>query len=191
MSQHTRAAGRTCNVGVLGRLLEEGVEVMSVNRNKSTLQYLKAHSKISSTKCTALNVDERVGKQFSLWTNTVAYGDSLIEVVEAYVSQLHLIDSQKQDLKILRTAFNYNGYGEQLNDLRFSPADRYTSAVKYRSLFTYIDGDAYQVSIRVAKNNPVGADTLEKNFGGGGRERAAGTETLLDINMSGLLSYVM
>lgn len=70
MSQVSLATGRKCSVGVLGRLPEEGVEVMFVDRNKSTHQDLNADSNISSTKCTALNVDERVGKQFSLWTNT-------------------------------------------------------------------------------------------------------------------------
>ena len=107
MSQYTLATGRTCNIGVLGRLVEEGVEVMSVDPNKSTLRKVKKHSKISSAKCTVFNVDERVGKQFSLWTIAGAYGDNLIEVLETYVSQLNLIDSQKQDLKTLGTALNW------------------------------------------------------------------------------------
>ncbi len=47
-------------------LLEAGHKAMYVVRSRTTLQYLKADSKISSTKCTALNVDELIGKRFSL-----------------------------------------------------------------------------------------------------------------------------
>ena len=51
--------------------------------------------------------------------------------------------------------------------------------------------NAYQVSIRAAKNNPVGADTLAKKFGGGGRERAAGIECLLSAEIDTLWADLM
>ena len=64
MSQVSLATGRKCSVGVLGRLPEEGVEVMFVDRNKSTHQDLKEHCKIfHSSTCTA---DEIIDKQPSL-----------------------------------------------------------------------------------------------------------------------------
>jgi hypothetical protein len=242
------------NTAALNRVLEQGAKVLYLDHHHAgdipKHPNLEAHIKTASDTCTALIVDELIDKQFSLWAIVGAYGDNLIDVADAYASQLNLTDAQKQDLKALGTALNYNGYGEQLSDLWFNPADLYRSAVKYRSPFTYIkeeaetiatltngyqhdleqglsvkpykatekaamvilpdeawarringvlgneltnrhpnrmhlilspkseDGDAYQVSIRAAKNNPVGADTLAKKFGGGGRERAAGIARL-------------
>jgi nanoRNase/pAp phosphatase (c-di-AMP/oligoRNAs hydrolase) len=42
---------------------------------------------------------------------------------------------------------------------------------------------SYQVSIRAAINNLVGADEIAMKFGGGGRKGAAGTTLLHQINL--------
>ncbi|MFT5308492.1 MAG: hypothetical protein ACI93R_002713 [Flavobacteriales bacterium] len=250
------------NTTALNRVLEQGAKVLYLDHHHAgdipNHPNLEAHIKTASDTCTALIVDELIGKQASLWAIVGAYGDNLIDVADAYASQLNLTDAQKQELKTLGTALNYNGYGEQLSDLWFNPADLYRSAVRYSSPFTYIkeeaetiatltngyqhdleqglsvkpykatekaamvilpdavwarrisgvlgneltnrhpnrmhlilspksqSGDAYQVSIRAAKNNPVGADTLAKKFGGGGRERAAGIDRLLETEIDTL-----
>jgi hypothetical protein len=242
------------NTAALNRVLEQGAKVLYLDHHHAgdipNHPNLEAHIKTASDTCTALIVDELIDTQFSLWAIVGAYGDNLIDVADAYASQLNLTDAQKQELKALGTALNYNGYGEKLSDLWFNPADLYRSAAKYSSPFTYIkeeadtiatltngyqhdleqglnvkpykatekaalvilpneawarrisgvlgneltnrypnrmhlvlssknqNSDAYQVSIRAAKNNPVGADTLAKKFGGGGRERAAGVDEL-------------
>jgi single-stranded DNA-specific DHH superfamily exonuclease len=252
----------TRNTAALKRVLEQGAKVLYLDHHHAgdipNHPNLEAHIKTASDTCTALIVDELIGKQASLWAIVGAYGDNLIDVADAYASQLNLTDAQKQELKTLGTALNYNGYGEQLSDLWFNPADLYRSAAKYSSPFTYIKeeaetiatltngyqhdleqglsvkpykatekaamvilpdaawarrisgvlgneltnrypnrmhlilspksqgGDAYQVSIRASKNNPIGADTLAKKFGGGGRERAAGIDRLLSAEIEPL-----
>jgi hypothetical protein len=244
----------TRNTAALNRVLEQGAKVLYLDHHHTgdipNHPNLEAHIKTASDTCTALIVDELIDKQLPLWAIVGAYGDNLIDVADAYANQLNLTDAQKQELKALGTALNYNGYGEQLSDLWFNPADLYRSAAKYSSPFTYIkeeadtiatltngyqhdleqglsvkpykatekaamvilpneawarrisgvlgneltnrhpnlmhliltpksqSDNAYQVSIRAAKNNPVGADTLAKKFGGGGRERAAGVDEL-------------
>lgn len=46
--------------------------------------------------------------------------------------------------------------------------------------------DQYLVSIRAAKNNLVGADTIAVKFGGGGRKGAAGVDRLLETEIDPL-----
>ena len=250
------------NTAELNRVLEQGAQVLYLDHHHAgdipNHPNLEAHIKTASDTCTALIVDELIDKQLPLWAIVGAYGDNLIDVADAYANQLNLTDAQKQELKALGIALNYNGYGEQLSDLWFNPADLYRSAAKYSSPFTYIkeeadtiatltngyqhdleqglsvkpykatekaamvmlpneawarrisgvlgneltnrhpermhliltpksqSDNAYQVSIRAAKNNPVGADTLAKKFGGGGREGAAGIECLLSADIDTL-----
>ena len=50
-----------------------------------------------------------------------------------------------------------------------------------------VDGKpTYLVSIRAAKNNLVGADTIAVKFGGGGRKGAAGIDRLLETEIDAL-----
>jgi hypothetical protein len=48
------------------------------------------------------------------------------------------------------------------------------------------DKPTYLVSIRAAKNNLVGADTIAVKFGGGGRKGAAGIDRLLETEIDTL-----
>ncbi|MEY8200998.1 MAG: DHH family phosphoesterase, partial [Colwellia sp.] len=52
------------------------------------------------------------------------------------------------------------------------------------------DEITYQVSIRAAKNNPVGADEVAVKFGGGGRKGAAGIDVFSSRSKSHLISML-
>ena len=134
MSQHILATGNTCNVGEIGKVAQQVADVMFVDRNISTIQYLQTHKEIFLSICNVLIVDELISKQFSLWATAGAYGDNLIDVIETCASQLNLSDAQIQDLKDLGEVFNFNGYNEQLSDLWFNSVDLYKLVRTYTTL---------------------------------------------------------
>ncbi|MEY8214078.1 MAG: DHHA1 domain-containing protein, partial [Colwellia sp.] len=201
--------------------------------------------------CTSLIVNAYLKGQFEEWAIVAAFGDNIIKVAEALCEKAGYNKEQSNQLRTLGISMNYNGYGADLTDLFYHPAELYKIAVKYASPFDFINNEAdvintlsngysddmakalqtkpihesetaamfilpnekwarrvsgvvgnelanqlpdrahailteregkidnemtYQVSIRAPKNNPVGADVIANQFGGGGRKAAAGID---------------
>jgi hypothetical protein len=227
---------------------------------------LEAHINTASNTCTGLIIDYYLKGQYRDWAIVAAYGDNITQVAGEYATQAELTDEQRQQLRALGVAMNYNGYGASLEDLFYHPAELYKLAAPYQSPFDFIKERAdvyktltvgyqsdleqglnitpihtndkaamimlpnkqwarrisgvlgnelanqypdrahailtereeqvegpegqkektYLVSIRAAKNNLVGADTIAVKFGGGGRKGAAGIDRLLEIEIDAL-----
>jgi hypothetical protein len=227
---------------------------------------LEAYINTAANTCTGLIIDYYLKGQYREWAIVAAYGDNINQVADEYATYAELTDEQRQQLRALGVAMNYNGYGASEEDLFYHPADLYKLAAPYQSPFDFIKERAdvyktltegyatdlekglnitpvrssdnaamimlpneqwarrisgvlgnelanqypdrahailtereeqvegpgskkektYLVSIRAAKSNLVGADTIAVKFGGGGRKGAAGIDRMLETDIDTL-----
>ncbi|MDH4121388.1 MAG: acetyltransferase [Deltaproteobacteria bacterium] len=81
--------------------------------------YIHTHSQL----CTSLIVDQLLGGRYRPWAVAAAFGDNLPEAARQAAETLNLSAKQLSDLRELGEWLNYNGYGETLEDLLFSPIE--------------------------------------------------------------------
>ncbi len=86
---------------------------------------LRAHIRTEADVCTSLLVDEYLEGEYRLWAITAAFGDGLSRVAEHLCQDLGLVATERDVLRELGEALNYNAYGESLEDLHFHPAALY------------------------------------------------------------------
>lgn len=133
----------------LVQLLNEGVRVLyfdhhfagDIPENKN----LEAHINTDPDMCTSLLVNEYLNNQYLAWAVTAAYGDNLFTTAENAAKPLNFSTEQLEQLKLLGTCINYNGYGASLADLIFTPEDLYKKIKPYSDPFDFIKNEqAYQ-----------------------------------------------
>lgn len=204
---------------------------------------LTAHIDTAPELCTSLLVDGWLNGEHRLWAITAAFGDNLHTSARLAAAPLGLDTPTLSALQTLGECLNYNGYGENLTDLWFDPAELYKTLHGYADPRQYIDdspayrklhdgymadlsaahalrplfandtaaafelpdapwarrvsgilanrlahehparahavltpasGNKYTVSIRAPLDRPTGADSLCREFPGGGGRAAAG-----------------
>ncbi|MSQ58128.1 MAG: acetyltransferase [Betaproteobacteria bacterium] len=86
---------------------------------------LRVHIRTDPDVCTSLLVDEYLEGEYRLWAITAAFGDGLTPVAEQLCRDFGLNDPDREALRELGEALNYNAYGESLEDLHFHPAALY------------------------------------------------------------------
>ncbi|MEK9765945.1 MAG: DHHA1 domain-containing protein, partial [Thalassolituus sp.] len=102
---------------------------------------LEAHINTASNTCTGLIVDYYLKGQYRLWAIVAAYGDNITQVADEYANQEGLSDEQRNLLKKLGVAMNYNGYGNSEDDLYYPPAELFRLASPYKTPFDFIEGE--------------------------------------------------
>ncbi len=75
--------------------------------------------------CTSLIVNSLLDGKYGAWAVAGAFGDNLDEPARSLAQQLGLDEKATETLKETGILLNYNGYGANLSDLFFSPADLY------------------------------------------------------------------
>ena len=73
-----------------------------------------------------------------LWAAVGSYGDNLRSLALEHTVECELSDEQNILLEELGTYINYNGYGESLSDLNFTPQDLFRILEPYDSPFDFI-----------------------------------------------------
>ncbi|WP_333005742.1 DHH family phosphoesterase [Vibrio coralliilyticus] len=130
------------NKASLETILAAGAQVFYADHHKSgdipQHTNLDAHINLDANTCTALIVDELLQGRFHLWAITAAYGDNLIAKADELAGRASLTDEQKEQLKELGTLINYNGYGAELTDLHFDPAQLFKQLLAYDDPFAVI-----------------------------------------------------
>lgn len=130
------------NKAPLERLLAQQVDVFYADHHQSgdvpTQPNLDAHIDLDPNTCTALIVDQLLAGRYRAWAITAAYGDNLIAKADQLADEAGFNDEQKQQLKELGTLINYNGYGAQLEDLHFDPAQLFKQLLTYGDPFAVI-----------------------------------------------------
>lgn len=134
------------NSEALNRILNDGAQVFYADHHQMgdvpEHSNLSVHVDLDPNTCTALIVDNILGGQFHPWAITAAYGDNLIAKADSLAKRIGLNKQQSEQLKELGTLINYNGYGSQVDDLHFSPADLYLKLVQYDSPFDVISDES-------------------------------------------------
>ena len=102
------------------------------NKNLTALIDLDANT------CTALIIDQHLQGQFHSWAICAAYGDNLIAKADQLAIAAGYGQQQRAQLQELGTLINYNGYGSQLLDLHYDPAELYRLLLNYSSPFDVI-----------------------------------------------------
>lgn len=125
------------NMAELHDALCVGARVMYVDHHKAgdipNHANLFAHIDLDANMCTSLIVSDLIDKQYHLWAITAAYGDNLFAKADNEADKLGLTDLEKSQLKAFGTYINYNGYGSEVADLHFAPADLFNELLKYKS----------------------------------------------------------
>lgn len=112
----------------------------------------------ASDVCTSLLVDHWLNGQHRLWAVVAAFGDNLHLSAYRAAEGRGLSDKELTDLQMLGECLNYNGYGEQLKDLWFHPAELYLSLKSHADPRSYLAGssafaklkDGYAADLREA-----------------------------------------
>lgn len=130
------------NAEALNDLLNAGAEVFYADHHRAgeipDSKQLNANIDLDANVCTGLIVDKLLGGKKHLWSIAAAYGDNLISVADDLAKKAGLKEQQSSQLKELGTLVNYNGYGESLDDLHYTPSDLYQALVQYDSPFDCI-----------------------------------------------------
>jgi len=92
---------------------------------------LDHHIEPSAETCTSIIVNQLLQGRYPLWASCGAFGDNLHEQAVKLAKEAGADDSQIAKLRETGELFNYNGYGAQLEDLHFHPADLFNSVSSY------------------------------------------------------------
>lgn len=130
------------NMPALQRCLANQAKVFYADHHKAgeipNSPLLEAHIHTSANTCTALIVNHYLAGRYPLWAVVGAFGDNLLDVAKSLAQQTGLNTQQTEQLKLLGTYLNYNGYGEQLSNLLYTPQALYKVLVQYSSPLDFI-----------------------------------------------------
>lgn len=152
------------NAADLERILAKGASVFYADHHQAgdipSHPNLHAYIDLSPATCTSLIVDNYLQGQFHLWAITAAFGDNLKSVGLKLASKAAVSEQHTKQLQTLGTLLNYNGYGSDLADLFYAPADLYRACVQFASPLDFIAKrndiyaalqDGYQSDMTAAK----------------------------------------
>jgi hypothetical protein len=108
--------------------------------------------------CTSLLVNEYLDGQFREWAVVGTFGDNLKSSARRIARPLALNEGSMQHLEDLGVYINYNGYGSDLDDLHFNPAELYRLISPYPSPFDFMsDGQAQFQQLEHAYHHDISA----------------------------------
>lgn len=130
------------NRDALQRVLAAGAEVLYIDHHYAgeipeSARLTTAINEAPDV-CTSLLVNGRLDNRYAEWAVTGAFGDNLKRSAEAIARPLGLSAGQLQQLEDLGIYLNYNGYGENLEDLLFAPAALFNLVSQHASPFDFI-----------------------------------------------------
>lgn len=133
------------NRHALDTLLQAGAEVFYVDHHVAgdipQSPQLTALINEAPDVCTSLLVNSHLKGRFRAWAVVGAFGDNLRQSAQNLAIPLQLKPDELQHLGELGIYLNYNGYGEQLDDLHFDPAELFQLIGCYASPLDFIRDD--------------------------------------------------
>lgn len=134
------------NIEALNRLLEKGLTLDYFDHHFSgdipQHPSLMAQIDPASDVCTGLMVNNHLQGKYRAWAVVAAFGDNLFDSALEVAAPLDYSPEQLQQLEVLGTLLNYNGYGSDVGDLFFHPKALYEKVRPYESPFDFIREDA-------------------------------------------------
>ncbi len=115
--------------------------------------------------CTSILINGHLQGAFLEWAVVGAFGDNLFDSAATLARRLGLDDARLEQLKNLGTYINYNGYGSNLEDLHFAPADLYRLVSAYANPFEFMGGsrEEFQQLENGYRDDMAAAAALEPN----------------------------
>ncbi|HHJ14023.1 MAG TPA: hypothetical protein ENJ79_06550, partial [Gammaproteobacteria bacterium] len=111
------------------RALAAGAEVFYADHHYAgepiESERLDRHIHTDADTCTSLIVSSLLDHVFLPWALVGLYGDNLYATAERMADRESLSRHDREALKEMGTCLNYNGYGFDLDDLIYHPADLY------------------------------------------------------------------
>ena len=127
------------------RLLKQGSNIQYFDHHFSGEipddKNLQANINTDPNTCTSLLVNEYLNQKHLPWAVTAAFGDNLHQSAKIAAKPLGLTETQLNELELLGTCINYNGYGSSLDDLIFTPENLYKNISHYENPFEFIRTD--------------------------------------------------
>ena len=151
------------------RCLDAGAKVMYFDHHFAgdipQHKNLETHIDTSANMCTSLLVNQYLNGQYLAWAVTAAYGDNLFIAAEEAALPLKLSAEKLEQLKLLGTCINYNGYGSSLDDLIFTPEELYKKIKPYSDPFDFIDNEAaYKTLVEGYHADIENAEAIEPTY---------------------------
>ncbi|CAK2439101.1 hypothetical protein VCRA2133E348_210059 [Vibrio crassostreae] len=114
------------NISSLEQLLSQGVDVFFYcDHHRSgdvpESKHLEAVINLDAEVCTSLLINDKLNGRYTNWAIAAAFGDNLFAVAEKLVTSTNLTAGEIAFLKELCTLINYNGYGNDSDDLHIAP----------------------------------------------------------------------
>ena len=126
---------------------------------------LESYINTDANMCTSLLVNQYLNNQYLAWAVTAAYGDNLFVAAENAAKPLNLTNTQLEQLKLLGTCINYNGYGAALDDLIITPEDLYQKIKPYSDPFDFINKEpAYQTLLDGYHEDVAKAEAVKAEY---------------------------
>lgn len=123
------------NIEPLTELLNNNVDVFYVDHHRTgdlpSSEHLTGLFDLDANVCTSLLVNKHLNGEFALWAIAAAFGDNMFASAISLANEVGVNDNQQALLKELGIYINYNGYGSNLDDLHFHPADLYQQLLAY------------------------------------------------------------
>lgn len=157
------------NLQPLEDLLQAKVPVFYIDHHRSgnipTSEHLTSIINTDPNTCTSLLVNEYLEGQYAYWAIAAAFGDNMIASAQLLAEKYDLSEEKQALLCELGTYINYNGYGRDIDDLYYAPADLFNLLLNYPDPFSLIaeQGSAFaQLKERYHSdmNNAKAADVL-------------------------------
>ena len=124
------------------RVLAAGAEVFYVDHHFAgdipTSPKMQAIINEAPDVCTSLIINGHLKGQFCAWAVVGAFGDNLKNSALAAAKSLSVNDAELKSMENLGTYINYNGYGENISDLHFSPENLFKLLSPYSNPLDFI-----------------------------------------------------
>lgn len=134
------------NRAALLALLARGVAVTCFDHHFAGVlpshPLLEAHVDTAPDVCTSVLVDRHLQGRFRAWAVVGAYGDGLVATAQALADSLGLAPAQREALRTLGEAINYNAYGETVAELPVPPAQLSLHLRPHADPLAFVQGDA-------------------------------------------------
>lgn len=155
------------------RLLEAGAEVIYFDHHFAgeipAHARLETHIDTDANMCSSLLVNAYLKGQYLAWAVTAAYGDNLYDAAEQAATPLKLTFEQLEELKLLGTCINYNGYGASLDDLIYTPEALYRLIAPYADPFDFIHNEpGYQTLLSGYRDDVARAEAMQPEYADAG-----------------------
>jgi nanoRNase/pAp phosphatase (c-di-AMP/oligoRNAs hydrolase) len=148
------------------KLLSNSNEILYIDHHFAgeipTTAALTAHINPSPDTCTSLIVDSLLQGRYRKWAIAAAFGDNLHDAARKAAQTLSLSAQVVEQLQELGELLNYNGYGAELADLHFHPADLYRAISPYEDPLDFIasspalpvlrDGFQHDMTLALSQN---------------------------------------